>query len=309
LALSLRWRWKYDRFRERLAGFFSGEKEQGRPRLCPSCGTLVGASATRCHQCGASMTFSLAAASRSLGRWLPQSSPATYAILTLSCVLYGVSLAMTIRQTGGLGAPPSGLGGLFNIGAISGRVLYSLGESLPLAANLTQPWRFVTAVFLHGSLLHIAFNMWVLMDVGPLVEEVYGSARYLYIYVVTGIFGYVLSSALGNVSVGGSGALLGLIGVLLALTSGRKNASLQMLRSNIIRWLIYIAVMGLLFRGIDNYAHFGGCVSGYLLGRMMSAREPADARERKIAQAMGWGTAVVLALSFAMIAAAFFRTG
>jgi membrane associated rhomboid family serine protease len=254
------------------------------------------------------MTFSLAAASRSLSRWLPQSSPATYAILTLSCVLYGVSLAMSIRQTGGLGAPPSGLGGLFNIGAINGGVLYSLGESLPLPGNLIQPWRFVTAVFLHGSLLHIAFNMWVLMDVGPLVEEVYGSARYLYIYVFTGVCGYLLSSVLGNVSVGGSGALLGLIGVLLALTSGRKNASLQMLRSNIIRWLIYIAVMGFVFHGIDNYAHFGGCVSGYLLGRMMSAREPADARERKIAQAMGWGTAVVLALSFAMMAAGFFHT-
>ena len=50
--------------------------------------------------------------------------------------------------------------------------------------------------------------MWVLMDVGPLVEEVYGSARYLFIYVITGVAGYVLSSFLGNVSVGGSGALL-----------------------------------------------------------------------------------------------------
>jgi rhomboid protease GluP len=204
------------------------------------------------------------------------------------------------------------LGGLFNLGAINGGVLDRLGASLPLfnpfggASNLTQPWRFVTAVFLHGSLLHIGFNMWVLMDVGPLVEEVYGSARYLFIYVITAVAGYVLSSFLGNVSVGGSGALLGLVGVLLALTSGQKNASLQMLRGNIIRWLIYIAIMGFLFRGIDNYAHFGGCVAGYLLGRTMSAREPADAHERKIADAMGWGTALVLAASFAMMAARFF---
>ncbi len=60
--------------------------------MCPACGTLVGATANRCHQCGASMTFSIAAASRSLGRLMPATSPATYAILTLSCLLYGVSL-------------------------------------------------------------------------------------------------------------------------------------------------------------------------------------------------------------------------
>ncbi len=315
MALPLRWKYKVDRFRDKLIGIFSSKKEQGRPKLCPACGTLVGASATRCHQCGASMTFSLAAASRSLSRWMPASSPATYAILTLSCVLYGVSLAATIRISGGLGAPPSGWGGLFNIGAINGGVLDRLGASLPLFpglmpdSDLTQPWRLVTAIFLHGSLLHIAFNMWVLMDVGPLVEEVYGSARYLFIYVVTGIAGYLLSSFFAKFSVGGSGALLGLIGVLLALTAGRKNASLQILRSNIIRWLIYIAIMGFVFRGIDNYAHIGGCVAGYLLGRFLSAREPADTRERKIADAMGWGTAVVLAASFAMMAASFFHAG
>jgi len=247
---------------------------------------------------------------------MPASSPATYAILTLSCVLYGVSLAATIRIAGGLSAPPSGgLGALFNIGAINGGVLERLGASLPLLprlmsnSDLTQPWRLVTAIFLHGSLLHIAFNMWVLMDVGPLVEEVYGSARYLFIYVATGVAGYILSSFFLNFSVGGSGALLGLIGVLLALTAGRKNASLQILRSNIIRWLIYIAIMGFLFRGIDNYAHLGGCIAGYLLGRFLSAREPVDTRERKVADAMGWGTAVVLAASFAMMAASFFHAG
>jgi rhomboid protease GluP len=258
------------------------------------------------------MTFSLAAASRSLSRWVPSTSPVTYAILTLSCLLYGVSLAATIRISGGLGAPPAGWGGILNLGGVNGGVLDRLGASLPLftfpgmESNFAQPWRFVTAVFLHGSLLHIGFNMWVLMDVGPLVEEVYGSARYLFIYVVTGIAGYVLSSATGHVSVGGSGALLGLVGVLLALTSGRKNASLQMLRGNIIRWLIYIAIMGVLIQGIDNYAHIGGAVGGYLLGKTMSAREPADAHERKVADAMGWGTALVLAASFAMMAARFF---
>ena len=85
----------------------------------------------------------------------------------------------------------------------------------------------MTAVFLHGSLMHIAFNMWVLMDIGPQVEEMYGTGRYLFLYVVTGIGGYVLSSAFGNFSVGGSGALLGLVGVMLAITVGRKTAGMH----------------------------------------------------------------------------------
>src|ERR1700726_318144 len=79
---------------------FGNNPENARPKLCPACGTLVGANATKCHQCGASMTFSLAAASRSLGRFMPTTSPATYGILTLSCLLYGVTLLATMRHNG-----------------------------------------------------------------------------------------------------------------------------------------------------------------------------------------------------------------
>jgi membrane associated rhomboid family serine protease len=286
--------------RQQLGGIFGSRKEAPRPKLCPACGTLVGSTATRCHQCGASMTFSLAAASRSLGRLMPATSPATYAILTLSCLVYGVSLLATVHQSG-FAAPRGGLLGLFNLGGISGQVLQRLGASLPLPYDLAQPWRFVTAVFLHGSILHIGFNMWVLMDVGPAIEELYGSARYLFIYVVAGIGGYVLSSLVGHMSIGGSGAILGLIGVLLAVTMGRRSAGMQMLRSQIIRWLIYIVIWGLLFPGIDNFAHLGGFVTGFGLGKILMDRQPATAEERKRAYALGWTAALVVAASFFMM--------
>jgi len=310
LPLPLRWRWKLDRLREKLAWFFGGNKAEGRPRLCPACGTLVGATATRCHQCGASMTFSLAAASKTLSRLMPTTSPVTYAILTLSCILYAVTLMLTVRLHGFQAPTGGGFGALFQLGQIDGQVLTRFGSSWPLFVNRLQPWRFVMAIFLHGSLLHIGFNMWVLMDVGPLVEEVYGSARYLFIYVATGVAGYLLSSSVGVHSVGGSGALLGLIGVLLALTRGRQNASLQMLRGSLIRWLIYIAVLGLLGAGmIDNFAHIGGAVSGYLLGRIMPAREPIDLHDRRVANALGWGAGLLVAVSFALMALTYFRAG
>ncbi len=79
---------------------------------------------------------------------------------------------------------------LMGLGAINGNVLQRFGASLPLPYDLAQPWRLVMAVFLHGSLMHIVFNMWVLMDIGPEIEELYGSARFFFIYVVTGIGGY-----------------------------------------------------------------------------------------------------------------------
>jgi rhomboid protease GluP len=297
VPLSVRWRYKLDRWRSQIAAMFHSEPKQLRPRLCPACGTLVGATATKCHQCGANMTFSFAAASRSLGRWMPQTSPVTYAMLAICCLMYGLAFVITMKFSGGEGAG----GGIMNLGGIATQVNYRLGASLPLAYNLGQPWRFVTAIFLHGGLLHIGFNMWVLMDIGPMVEELYGSARYLFLYVATGVAGYVLSSAVGHLSVGASGSLLGLIGVLLAATTGRKSMAAQALRSALIRWLIYIAVLGFLFSGTDNFAHIGGVASGYLLGRLMPDRTPADLSERKRADFLGWAAGIAIAVSFAFM--------
>jgi rhomboid protease GluP len=280
---------------------FRSDPKQMRPQLCPACGTLVGATATKCHQCGASMRFSFAAASKSLGRWMPQTSPVTYAVLTICCVMFGLSMVITARMQG-FASPAGGpLGVLTNLGGIATRVNFRLGASLPLAYNLGQPWRFITAIFLHGSILHIVFNMWVLMDIGPMVEELYGSARYLFLFVASGAAGYLLSSAVGNQSVGASGSLLGLIGVLLAATTGRKSLAAQSLRSALIRWLVYIGVLGLIMRSTDNFAHLGGLAAGYLLGRIMPDRQPADVAERKRANLLGWVAGAAVFVSFGLM--------
>lgn len=306
MPLSPRWRWKLERWKQQYFGwlFAGGREEAARPRMCPSCGQLAGVNARRCPNCGASMTFSLAAASRAFSRYLPETSPATYGILFFCFLMYGLSLLATLRSGASVG------GGLMDLGAISSRVLMMYGASLPWFYNLAQPWRLVTAVFLHASLIHIGFNMWVLMDIGPMVEEIYGSARYLFIFVVTGIFGYVVSSFFGNFSIGASGALLGLIGVLLAVTSRhRSSPAAQMLRRQLLLWLFFIFVLVFFMPGIDNYAHAGGFVAGFLLGRVMIDREPADPVERKWAYALGWLAGGVVALSFVLMASQLFHLG
>jgi rhomboid protease GluP len=288
-----------DRWRKQIAEKLRSEPKVARPKLCPACGTLVGASATHCHQCGASLTFGLAAASRSLGRYVPQTAPVTYGILALCCILYGVSFLATVNRNGFTTPGGGGLGAIFNLGSISSPILARMGMSAPF--DLVQPWRLVTAIFLHGGLLHIGFNMWVLMDLGPTLEEMYGSARFFFIFIATGVVGYVLSAMTGHYSVGASGSLLGMIGVLLALTMGRQSIGMRMLRSQLVYWLIYIAVMGVLIPGIDNFAHIGGFVSGFVLGKFMIDRKPADVTERKRAYALGWTAGAAVMVSFAFM--------
>jgi rhomboid protease GluP len=312
LPLPPRWRWKIDRLRERFSSTFGSREKQRRPRLCPACGTLVGSTANRCHVCGASLTFSMAAMSRSFSKYLPSESPATYLILGACGLLYGISLLLTIhyhfptsQQGGGI------LGMLFGIGSVASPVLLRLGASLPLPLDLDQPWRFVTACFLHANLLHIGFNMWVLVDLGPTVEELYGSARFFFLYIVCGIGGYILSSsspyigllrALGiassGSSIGASGAIVGLIGILLAITYRRRSAGMQQLRSQLFRWVIYLVLWGFFFPGIDNMAHLGGGITGFILGKFMADRQPSTTEERKHAYALAWATAAVVLVSF-----------
>jgi rhomboid protease GluP len=293
LPLSPHWKWKIERWKRDWLGWLSaGEPEQARPKLCPSCGQLAGVNARRCPNCGASMKYSLGAASQSISRFLPATSPATYAILFFCCLLYGLCLLLTMRAGTAVG------GGIMNFGGIGGRILLMFGASLPLQYISVEPWRLITAIFLHASLLHIGFNMWVLMDIGPMVEELYGSARYFFLFVLTGALGYVASAFMGHMSVGASGSLLGLIGLLLAVTTRQRSAGAQMLRGQLFRWLIYIGILGFVIPGVDNAAHVGGCVAGFLLGRVVMDRVPSGPAEQKRAQMLGWLTGAAVAISF-----------
>ena len=304
MSLPPRWQWKLDRWREQVAAFFHGQPQEQRPRLCPNCKTLVGSTATKCHECGTSMTFSLAAASRGLAGLIPSENPVTYVILMVNAALFLVSLMATIRLQGGFSL----------LGGIDMETLYRLGARESRAIFYGQVWRLVVPIFLHGSVMHIGMNTWVLMDLGPQLEEVYGSARFFFLYISTGIFSFIVSTAWNiywyqgfGIAIGASGALMGLIGLMFAITTRRGGIVMQMLRKQLIQWLIFIGVVGFALRGTDNAAHLGGLAAGYALGKIFVDRQPVDADERKRAYTLGWLAAVVVLGSFGAMLAQYFR--
>lgn len=296
LALSYEWQRRLERWKSGFRGLFGeGGNDQPRPQICPACGALVGISATRCHVCGTSLRFSLAAFSKKFsGVFGEHEAPVTTVLLIANVIMLGVSW-MALAATGGGG-------GLSILWGLSGPTQYRLGASFPFSIfYMNEWWRVVTAMFLHGGLLHIGFNMMALMQLGPAIEELYGSARYLFIYVFTGAFGFLVSAYFGNFSLGASGALLGLVGVMLAVTTKRGGSYMRDLRSKLISSVVILFVIGFMGMGIDNYAHGAGLLAGFVLGKLFSDRQPNSPNERRGAYALGWLAGLVVIASFALM--------
>jgi membrane associated rhomboid family serine protease len=294
LALPYQWQWRVEKWKNAVRGLFGGN-QQPRPKICPACGSLVGVSATRCHQCGTNLTFSLAAVSKGLSGFFGGHAPMTTVVLIVNVVLFAVSWMATAATGQG--------GGLSILWGMGGEPLYRLGESVPYSIFILHQWyRLVTAQFLHGGLIHIGFNMMVLMDIGPVVEEVYGSARFLFLYPATGTVGFLFSSFFGGrPAVGASASILGLIGLMIAITTKRSGAHMQQLRSRLISWVVSIFVLGFIVRGVDNWAHGGGLAAGFVLGKLFADREPMNAPERRTATILGLLASAALIASFVLM--------
>jgi rhomboid protease GluP len=138
-------------------------------------------------------------------------------------------------------------------------------------------WRLLTVVLVHGSIIHLAFNMYALWIIGPIVETLYGSVRFLAIYLACAAAGsaasYVFADA--RLSVGASGAIFGLFGVLLVADRVHKPALTRGARSLTMQIGLLIAVnlvIGFTVPAIDNAAHIGGLVAGAWLGLVIAPR-------------------------------------
>jgi membrane associated rhomboid family serine protease len=163
-------------------------------------------------------------------------------------------------------------------------------------------WRLLTAAFLHGSWLHIAFNMYVLFVLGPTLERVLGHVRFIVLYVVAALGGSVISYTFSDprtVSVGASGAIFGLMGALIV--AGRR------MRWDITQVLILLGinvVIGFLSPEVDWRAHFGGLVVGALVAGVF-VWTPAPFRAVRGL----WQTLGVLLILAVLVAVTMWRTG
>jgi rhomboid protease GluP len=295
LPLPYQWQYRLDRWKAALQNMFgSGGNRQPRPKLCPNCGSLVGINATRCHNCGTNLKFSMAAVNRSLSGVFSGPAPVTTALLVANLIMFGVEWMAVAAQGRG--------GGLSILWGVGGEATYRLGMSAPYAIYVQHQWyRLITAMFLHGGLIHIGFNMMSLMQLGPALEELYGSGRYFFLYVVTGEVGFLASSFIGHYSLGASGGLLGLVGAMLAITTKRGGSYMRELRSRLISSVVILFVLGFMGMGIDNWAHGAGLASGFVLGKIFADRQPITPRERQIANALGWLAGVAVIASFAFM--------
>jgi rhomboid protease GluP len=296
LPLPYQWQYRLERWKNSMRGLFGGGGNQNpRPQICPACGSLVGINATRCHNCGTNLKFSMAKVSKGISELFGGHAPVTTILLIVNVIMFAVEfMALAAHGQGG---------GLTILWGMGGESAYRLGASFPFAIFEMHEWyRLVTATYLHGGLIHIGFNMMVLMDIGPVVEELYGSARFFFLYTLTGAGGFFFSAYFGHrFSLGASAPILGLIGLMIAVTTRRDGTHMQQLRSRLISWVVSIFVFGFLMSGIDNWAHGGGLVAGFILGRIVADHAPANASEQRTAQLLGWITAVLVVSSFVLM--------
>ena len=242
--------------------------------VCASCGSLVGVNDDRCYSCGR----------RNPGLWgfgpvlrrLGNDFGFTAAILYGCAVLYALSLLLTVLSGGSLTG-----GSIFSILGPNRYALDALGAAggLPVFGE-GRWWTLLSAGWLHGGALHILFNMMWVRQLGPIVADMYGGARMVIIYTISSVLGFLLSSFLGAHGVPFSGAyytlgasapIFGLLGALLHY--GHRGGS-SLVRSQAISWAVPIFLFGFFMGGVDNAAHLGGFVGGYIASKWLDPLKP-----------------------------------
>lgn len=197
----------------------------------------------------------------------------------------------------------------------STRDMIAWGANDDLRVALGGEWpRLVTSVFLHIGVIHLAFNMWALVGLGPLVERLYGSLRFATLYLAAGVGGSVASMATPPVrtSAGASGAIFGIMGALLAFLIVRRHAVpsavLKPLRSQALSFVVLNVGIGWALPMIDQAAHLGGLAVGFLAGLALAPAWPRKApTAADTARSAAFSILVALAVSAATIGAIHWR--
>lgn len=239
-------------------------------KTCPACGRLVERGSARCSYCQASVRWAPGpGVMRTLGLSMPHGS--------VAMTLIGVNvLAYIVTSIGTLRVAEGDSFGLLlaSLFRPDMHLLYHMGGLHPYSVLAGEYWRLSTYQFLHGGAVHIFFNMFALFSLGPTTEDVYGPWKTAVIYWTTGVAAGITSLATtlfmygpgyNGLTVGASGAIFGMIGVLIGHATRGGRSKTSHMREFLVRWAVYGLVMGFML-GADNAAHVGGLASGYLLG-------------------------------------------
>lgn len=156
------------------------------------------------------------------------------------------------------------------------------GQFWPAVFSYGQWWRCLTYAFTHGGVIHLAFNMIVLYQVGPLVESEIGRSRFVVLYTLTALTGTFAGYLWHPYTpvVGASTSLFGLIGFSIVYYHRLGPNGVQ-LRDFMLKWAIFAFLFGLVV-GADNAGHLGGAIGGAAFGAILPQ---GYGRRRKFAKA------------------------
>ncbi len=228
--------------------------------LCPGCRRLISSDETSCPFCGLANPGS--PIRQGLSRFSLRDSDsiiqfiiyANAAVFILALVLKPSEMGMSLNP--------------FTLLSPSSTSLMLLGATGTFPIDYYHRWwTILTASWLHGGILHIAFNMLALHQLGPFVAQEYGAARFLVVYLFSGICGFLLSYLVGiPFTLGASAAVCGLIGAILYYGKSRGGYFGTAIYRQAMGWIIGLILFGLLLPGINNWAHGGGIAAGIAAG-------------------------------------------
>ncbi len=170
----------------------------------------------------------------------------------------------------------------FSRANITGGVLLQFGALNSVLVQNGQFWRLITAGFVHSGFLHLLFNMYSLYLIGTQLENFVGKWKFLAIYFFSMISASLMSCILNpyTISVGASGALFGLLGALVYFGWHYRLYLGSILRNQIIPIIVLNLFLGFVVSGIDNAAHIGGLIGGFLIAMALGVQKTEDKQSR-----------------------------
>ncbi len=234
--------------------------------LCPNCGKLISADAEACIYCGIKKPGKFGAVT-TFQKFFHGSLGFIQAVIYFCAGLYVLSLLLDLSGLARFRNPLS-----FMSPSVNSTLLLGATGALPM--QLGRWWTVVTAIYLHGGILHILFNMLWLRQIGPLVEDVFGTSRLIVIFTISGVLGFVLTTIKGTqLTIGASGSIFGLFGALIYYGRARGGVFKEVVYPQIMTWAVVLFIFGFIFPGVDNFAHLGGFIGGYLTANLFSYEE------------------------------------